>query len=60
MSRRVLSDRAGYPLSLALSAANTNDAFALQPLVRAITAIRSRRGPLVFLPLKTIQAGRNF
>ena len=41
----VLSDRAGLPLSLALSAANTNDAFALQPLVRAIPAIRSRRGP---------------
>jgi transposase len=41
----VLSDRAGLPLSLALSAANTNDALALQPLVRAIPAIRSRRGP---------------
>ena len=41
----VLSDRAGLPLSLALSAANTSDAFALQPLVRAIPAIRSRRGP---------------
>jgi hypothetical protein len=42
----VLSDRAGLPLSLALSAANTNDAFALQPLIRAIPAIRSRRDPL--------------
>ena len=41
----VLSDRGGLPLSLALSAANTNDAFALMPLVRAIPAIRSRRGP---------------
>jgi hypothetical protein len=37
--------RAGLPLSLALSAANTNDAFALQPLVWDIPAIRSRRGP---------------
>jgi transposase len=42
---RVLSDRGGLPLSLALSAANTNDAFALQPLIRAVPAIRSRRGP---------------
>jgi transposase len=40
----VLSDRAGLPLSVALSAANTSDAFALQPLIRAIPAIRSRRG----------------
>jgi transposase len=41
----VLADRGGLPLSLALSAANVNDAVALQPLVRAIPAIRSRRGP---------------
>jgi transposase len=41
----VLSDRGGLPLSLALSAANVNDAFALQPLVQAIPAVRSRRGP---------------
>jgi hypothetical protein len=41
----VLADRAGLPLSLALSAANVNDAFALQPLVRAVPAIRSRRRP---------------
>jgi hypothetical protein len=41
----VLSGRAGLLLSVALSAANTNDAFALQSLVRAIPAIRSRRGP---------------
>jgi transposase len=41
----VLSDAAGLPLSLALSAANVNDSSALQPLVRAIPAIRSRRGP---------------
>jgi IS5 family transposase len=48
----VLSDRAGLPLSLALSAANTSDAFALQPLVRAIPAIRSRRGPRCRKPVK--------
>lgn len=41
----MLSDRAGLPLSVAVSAANTNDADALRPLVRAIPAVRSRRGP---------------
>jgi transposase len=41
----VLSDRAGLPLSVAVSAANTNDSFALKPLVMAIPAIKSRRGP---------------
>nr|WP_280185642.1 MULTISPECIES: IS5 family transposase [Nocardia] len=41
----VLSDRAGIPLSVGISAANTNDAEALRPLVKAIPAIRSRRGP---------------
>jgi hypothetical protein len=40
----VLPDRAGIPLSLAVSAANTNDS-AFEPLIRAIPAIRSRRGP---------------
>jgi Transposase DDE domain len=32
-------------LSVAVSAANTNDADALTPLVRAIPTIKSRRGP---------------
>jgi IS5 family transposase len=41
----VLSDRAGLPLSVAISAANTNDAAALKPLVLAVPAIKSRRGP---------------
>lgn len=41
----VLSDGAGRLLSVAVSAANTNDAAALKPLVLAIPAIRSRRGP---------------
>jgi len=40
-----LSDRAGLPLSVAVSAANTNDAYVLKPMVRAIPAVRSRRGP---------------
>jgi transposase len=41
----VLSDRNGLPLSVAASAANVNDADALKALVRAVPAIRSRRGP---------------
>jgi transposase len=48
----VLSDRAGLPLSVAVSAANTNDAAALKPLVLAIPAIRSRRGPRRRRPAK--------
>ncbi len=40
-----MSDRAGLPLVVGVSAANTNDASALKPLVKAIPAIRSRRGP---------------
>jgi transposase len=32
-------------LAVAVSAANTNDNQALKPLVRAVPAIRSRRGP---------------
>jgi transposase len=50
----VLSDRTGIPLSVALSAANANDAFALQPLVRAVPAIRSRRGPRRRKPAKLL------
>lgn len=41
----VLSERGGLPLSVAVSAANTNDAAALKPLVMAIPAVKSRRGP---------------
>ena len=48
----VLSDRAGLPLSVAVSAANTNDADALKPLVRAVPAIKSRRGPRRRKPAK--------
>jgi transposase len=40
-----LSDRAGLPLSVAISAANTHDSRALTPLVMAIPAVKSRRGP---------------
>lgn len=48
----VLSDRGGTPLAVAVSAANTNDAAALKPLVLAIPAIRSRRGPRRRKPAK--------
>ncbi len=41
----VLSDAQGLPLAVAVSAANVNDTLALKPLVRAIPAVRSQRGP---------------
>ncbi|MBF6451070.1 IS5 family transposase [Nocardia elegans] len=41
----VSSDRAGIPLSVAVSAANVHDSQALKALVKAIPAVRSRRGP---------------
>ena len=41
----LLADANGLPLAAAISAANTADIAALEPLVRAIPAIRSRRGP---------------
>lgn len=41
----MLSDHTGLPLAVGMSAANPHDSQGLQPLVRAIPAIRSRRGP---------------
>jgi transposase len=41
----VLADAAGLPLAVAVSAANIHDSLALIPLVQAIPAIRSKRGP---------------
>jgi transposase len=41
----VLTERTGLPLAVAVSAANTHDSLALIPLVQAVPAIRSRRGP---------------
>jgi transposase len=41
----VLTDRNGIPLAVAVSAANTHDSLVLIPLVQAIPAIRSKRGP---------------
>jgi transposase len=47
-----LSDRAGLPLSVAVSAANTHDSHALKPPVMAIPAIKSQRGPRRRKPAK--------
>lgn len=41
----LLTDGTGIPLACALSAANVADLDALQPLVRAVPAVKSRRGP---------------
>jgi transposase len=48
----VLSDQAGLPLTVGISAANTHDSHALKPLVNALPAIRSRRGPRRRKPAK--------
>jgi hypothetical protein len=41
----VLSEGAGLPFVIGVSTGNTNDAYALKPLVHATPAIRSRRKP---------------
>ncbi|GLZ08903.1 IS5 family transposase [Actinomadura sp. NBRC 104412] len=48
----MLSDAAGLPLVVAVSAANVHDGQALQPLPMALPAIRSRRGPRRRGPVK--------
>ena len=48
----VLTDAAGLPLAVAVSAANTPDSLALILLVQAIPAICSRRGPRRRRPAK--------
>jgi transposase len=40
----LITERTGLPLSVAVSAANTHDSLAVEPLVRGIPPIRSRRG----------------
>ena len=40
----LITDRTGVPISMVISGANLHDSQALQPLVRAIPPIRSRRG----------------
>ncbi|MFG1755712.1 IS5 family transposase [Streptosporangium sandarakinum] len=48
----MITERAGLPISVAISAANTHDSLALEPLVRGIPPIRSRRGPRRRRPAK--------
>src|SRR5512144_2075063 len=48
----VLTDATGLPLAVAVSAANTHDSQALMPLVQAVPAVRSRRGPRRRRPAK--------
>lgn len=48
----MLSDRDGLPLTVGISAANTHDSHALKPLVNALRATRSHRGPRRRKPVK--------
>ncbi|MFJ3940233.1 transposase [Streptomyces parvus] len=48
----MLSDAQEIPLAVAVSGANTDDSLALKPLIRGISAIRSRRGPRRRRPVK--------
>jgi IS5 family transposase len=48
----VLSDAAGLPLVVAISAANVHDSQAFKPLLMVLLAIRSRRGPRRRRPVK--------
>lgn len=48
----LITERTGLPLSIGISAANTHDSQSLEPLVRGIPPIRSRRGPRRRRPAK--------
>ncbi|MFC8898335.1 IS5 family transposase [Streptomyces cinereoruber] len=48
----LITDRNGLPLSLAILGANMHDSLGLEPLVRGIPPIRSRRGPRRRRPAK--------
>ncbi|MBC3992021.1 transposase [Streptomyces sp. AC563] len=41
----MIIERTGLPLFIGISGANPHDSRAVQPLVRSISPIRSRRGP---------------
>jgi transposase len=41
----LVTERTGLPLAVGISAANTHDSLGLEPLIRDIPPIRSRRGP---------------
>ncbi|MEU0519806.1 IS5 family transposase [Streptosporangium sp. NPDC006007] len=48
----LITERTGLPLAIAISAAGTHDSLALQPLIRSIPPIRSRREPRRRRPAK--------
>lgn len=48
----LITERTGLPIAVAISAANTHDSLALEPPVRSIPPIRSRRGPRRRRPAK--------
>jgi transposase len=48
----LITERTGLPLAVAISAANVHDSLALEPLVRSVPPIRSRRGPRRRRPAK--------
>jgi transposase len=48
----LVTDRNGLPLSLGISGANLHDSQGLEPLIRRIPPIRSRRGPRRRQPAK--------
>ncbi|CAL9328592.1 IS5 family transposase IS1647 [Streptomyces sp. enrichment culture] len=48
----LITERTGLPLSVGISAANLHDSQGLEPLVRGIPPIRSRRGPRRRKPAK--------
>lgn len=48
----LITDRNGLPLSLGMSGANMHDSQGLEPLIRGILSIRSRRGPRRRRPAK--------
>ncbi len=48
----LVTDRNGRPISLGISGANMHDSLGLEPLVRGIPPIRSRRGPRRRRPAK--------
>ncbi|WP_229852791.1 IS5 family transposase [Streptomyces albospinus] len=48
----LITERTGLPISIGISGANLHDSQALEPLVRGIPPIRSRRGPRRRRPAK--------
>ncbi|MFF3416019.1 IS5 family transposase [Streptomyces sp. NPDC002698] len=48
----LICDRTGLPISLAISGANLHDSQALEPSIRGVPSIRSRRGPRRRRPAK--------